>query len=140
MKRIYYVLLILAVLAGPGCKNSKTNSDSRDKKMKIATNKSGVSLPDNLPKDVPIYPGSTANMTNQVQGINTVVLETSASLEKVVSFYEDKIKANGWKVNVNTKLAAANTIQASKDGDRKLIVTVVKKTRDGKTSIMLQYK
>lgn len=78
---------------------SKGNLSYTDPKtgqtLNIGTNK----IPDNFPKDFPIYPGSTVTSSlsgNTNQNGIWLTLVTSDSLEKVSSFYETSLKESGW--------------------------------------------
>jgi hypothetical protein len=61
-------------------------------------------IPDNFPKDFPIYPGSKPAGT--MSGSNTqkdslgfwVVFSTDDSLEKVKAYYDKQLKSNGWTI------------------------------------------
>jgi hypothetical protein len=62
-------------------------------------------IPDNFPKDFPIYPGSKP--TGTMSGSNSqkdsigfwVVFSTDDSIDKVKAFYDKEFKAKGWAVD-----------------------------------------
>src|SRR5262245_51502146 len=72
-----------------------------------------MSLPDNFPKDVPVYPGlkiSTA-MADRMSDSGTVIFAlTKNDLKPFEKFYTDKMPAEGWKMTNNVSVGA-QTVQ-----------------------------
>jgi hypothetical protein len=90
----------------------------------------GGEAPKNLPAWVPVYPGSTVqgamDATNEEGRTVSFSLSTEDSVDKVIEFYESKLRENGLKVTKN--LVEAN-------GERSGIVTGV--SEDDKQNITL---
>ncbi len=58
-----------------------------------------LKLPDDFPSDVPIYGGAkvTAVTTNKQEKSANVTLTSTDAKDKVMKWYEDKMKADGWE-------------------------------------------
>jgi len=82
----------------------------------------GVELPDDFPKDVPVYPSATilTSMTS-AEGI-MVSTQSTADPTQVVSFYKEKMEGEGWTVEAEMNMGPQRIISFTKD-DRKLMVT-----------------
>lgn len=99
-------------------------------------------LPDNFPKDFPIYPGakptgslSGNNQKEQSQGF-WIVMSTPDSLDKVKSFYAAALAKNSWTINNtmtindmstftvnNSSLSGGVTVNRGKD-DKATTITI----------------
>ena len=138
------VLLASGMVVGSGCGRSETVVDEqgnrttitdkaggvevtfegkKGEKVRIAGGEGGVALPDDFPKDVPVYPGSSATVTNTTPEVTNVVLMTADAAAKVSAFYQEKLPAAGWTTET-TNLPSGSVIGCSK-GDRELNVAVV---------------
>ena len=137
MKHIWMAAVILAIWLLTGCGRSTSvasedgssvsvseNGDGVEFTLRsgdagdvhVVANESGVSLPEDFPKDVPTYPGATVTAsTTMPQGMN-VSLKTADPVSKVVSFYQKHLKANGWKVQTALNGPERNMAIARKDG------------------------
>lgn len=115
----------------------KTNiKDLEEGKMTFTDEKTGATvdvgsgkMPDNFPKDFPVYPG--AKVTSSLSGGQTdkgngfwLTLSTPDALDKVTAFYKTSFAANGW------------TVEASYTGSGTTTQTVKKGTMSGSVSIM----
>jgi len=75
-------------------------------------------IPDNFPKDFPIY--TNAKVSSSYTAPDTekgiwLTLTTADSSEKVVSFYTGKLKENGWSQTSTTDPADGTIFTVSKD-------------------------
>jgi hypothetical protein len=67
-----------------------------------------VRLPDEFPKDIPTYPGAKATTATVVVEAVNVSFTTADPVNKIVKFYEDAMKKQGW-----TRETGFNTGEAS---------------------------
>jgi len=72
-------------------------------------------VPANFPADIPIYPGAGLISDSAIGNDQTVLLQTTDSLEKVVDFYRRQLKSDGWKISSIRDKGDKTVIQASKD-------------------------
>lgn len=113
-------------------KDSKTGAE-----VNIGTDK----IPDNFPKSFPIYPGSkvAGTMSGNNEGNKKgfwITLTTGDSLQKVVDFYQSKLKENGWSVKTTMQVgdSAIYEVQQNQLGGS---VTIARGKSDKETSIMI---
>ena len=68
--------------------------------QKVEINPNGGKMPDNYPKDMPVYDGSKVVMSTVVSEKNAknLILESPDSAEKIADFYKKGLESNGWKV------------------------------------------
>jgi len=106
-------------------------------KLNIGENK----IPEDFPKDFPVYPGASVtsslsgNQGDQKNGF-WLTLSTGDEVSKVVSFYEENLKKNGWTFDTTVGSGTGTNWVVSKD---KLsgYVTVDRPKDQDKTSIMI---
>jgi len=92
-------------------------------------------IPDNFPKDVPVYSPSQIKMTQVVDENKSVIsLTTSDEMAKVAAFYKKELAEQGWTIKNEMNMGVMSLIQAVKE-NRSLNLTVNKK--DGETTISL---
>lgn len=106
----------------------KTNlSDIENGKMTFTDPKTGATvdigsgkLPDNFPKEFPVYPG--AKVTSALSGAQSgsdngfwVTLSTADSLDKVNTYYKNQLASGGWTITT-TFTAGDTTTQTVKKG------------------------
>jgi hypothetical protein len=106
----------------------KTNiSDLEKGKVSFTDEKTGAKvdiggdkLPDNFPKDFPVYPG--AKVTGVISGSNQgasdglwVTLTTTDTLDKVSAFYTASLKTSGWKETATYTAGDTKTTTVTKD-------------------------
>jgi hypothetical protein len=152
MGRIYLTLLLATVLtvAGYGCSKSyrgpngenvtvgsdgnveMTATGKDGEKIRIAGGK-GISLPNDFPKDVPIYTGATPVSSINAKDGTMVTLQTTDPVEKVDEFYAKQLKDQGWTIE-NTIKTAESTNYANKKEKRTLNVSI---NGGGNTMIIL---
>ena len=96
-------------------------------------------LPDNLPEDFPLYPGSAPAQGRgvEVEGVEMSALQllTMDPPEAVYEFYREKFQSEGWEIEDNESLRGKNAISAS-NGKCKASVLVAP-TEDGGSDIFL---
>ncbi|MEO6907556.1 MAG: hypothetical protein ABI210_06660 [Abditibacteriaceae bacterium] len=102
---------------------------------KMAAGKS-VALPVHFPSDVPIYPGARIAIGSSNAEGATVGLETDDIRQKVVSYYEKKLAAQGWKIDKTTS-SKTNSIVQGKRGNRSCAIVITDRSKFAKTSISL---
>lgn len=84
----------------------------------------GGDLPDNLPSDIPIYPGSSVETSFVGAGEGIILgLATGDNVEKVTAYYKKELEKNGWIID-----ATINT-------DEGVVFTVTKEPRGGAISV-----
>ncbi|MFZ1933886.1 MAG: hypothetical protein WCB27_18600 [Thermoguttaceae bacterium] len=153
------IVLLLVVVFQPGCKRSTTvvgpkgekGTVSRDDEgtevafkgmngedVRSSTGKAGVALPAGFPADVPVYPQATPMTVATVHKETRVILTTSDPRQKVVTFYNGKMKENGWKSKASTELPQMTMLQGEKSG--RTMVVLISETSDGKVQITLSHK
>jgi hypothetical protein len=57
----------------------------------------GIKVPDDFPKDLPVYPRATPIVHQSIKEGRYLQLTTSDAADKVTTFYREKLKAEGWK-------------------------------------------
>jgi hypothetical protein len=128
-------MLLLTLAFQPGCKRSTTVGPKGEKgtvtkgaedtvnfkgmngeDVRSSTSKRGVALPADFPSDIAIYPKATPMTVATIGKETTVILTTPDSREKVVAFYKDKMKQNGWKSQSSTDMPQISMFQSEKAG------------------------
>lgn len=112
-----------------------------DNSMKVETEQGkietgdNVKLPSDFPNDVYIIEGAIkAVISDQASGGQTISIETNKSVEAVAADYQDKLKADGWKITGTMNFGDSASVIAEKD-DR--IVSVSAGNSDGKTIVTI---
>jgi hypothetical protein len=101
------VLIALLTILGFGCGKSSTyktkdgevkidrkgnqasyEMTTKEGKTKVTASESGVALPDNFPKDVPIFKGATVKLTSTQGNSQVVHLAVSVSVADGAKFYQ----------------------------------------------------
>ena len=97
-------------------------------------------LPENMPQDVPVYPGATVagswQVTEEEGGGLTLNLQTEDEVEKVVAFYKERLPEEGWEIKSEFQNEGAVVITVEK-GERGGWVSVSRE--EGKTVIGLMF-
>ena len=75
-----------------------------------------VSLPADFPKDVYVFEGKikTVIQSNETAGFS-VSIETDKAVESIKSIYEEKLKADGWKITGSMVIGDSITVVGEKD-------------------------
>ncbi len=122
-------------------------TDLEQGKLSITDKESGTTMdigsgkiPDNFPKDFPIYPG--AKVTSVLSGTNKakngfwVTLETGDSLDKVAAFYKSELAKNGWEVSA-TYTTEETMTEAVTKGKLEGNLTINRSSSADKTEIVI---
>lgn len=79
-------------------------------------------LPDNWPSDAPNYPGATITFSAAVNKTtentnegSSVTLSTKDETAKVVTFYKEELKKQGWEISEDANFNNITTLAAKKD-------------------------
>jgi hypothetical protein len=129
-------LLVIVVLE-PGCKRSTSVVAPKGEKaietkngegteipykgingedIRSAVGKQGVALPRDFPADVAIYPKATPIMVATKDKETAVLLTTTDSLQKTLTFYKGQLKQNGWKIKLSSDAPKVSLLQGEKEG------------------------
>jgi hypothetical protein len=154
MSRICIALLLAGVLTAGGCGSSDTYTGPNGEKVTVSKDgKSidvktagkgngkidisgggqGVALPDDFPKDAPVYPGATPISSIKSDDGMVVTLQTADAFDAVVDYYAKELEKKDWKTNSTLKLPTGTTYVNTKE-KRNLSVSI---TGGDKTMIML---
>lgn len=98
-------------------------------------------LPDNFPKDFPVYPGSkvtsAASSTEKGQGAGFwVTFSTGDAVDKVSAYYKSKLAANGWETT-GTYQAGDSATESITKGSWKGTLAIVKEGSAKETNIVV---
>jgi hypothetical protein len=125
----------------------KVNTDSKSGSFSVTDSKTGQTvnvgeqkIPDNFPKDFPIYPGakptgslSGSNSQDQSQGY-WIVLSSTDNLDKIKTYYDTNLTKNGWIVD-NTMKNADMNLYSVKKGNIAGALTITRANTDKETTI-----
>ncbi len=160
----YGIILIMVVLLFLGSSSCTKKTVYKDKEGSVTVEQKGESgkvtvkteegeaqieagkkLPENWPADMPVYKNAkiiSSSSINAEQGAASlnVAVETSDGVEKVKSYYEKNLPAEGWTISQTATTARAGEegaiITGTKD-ERTGIVTMRKKSGE-KTEVVIQ--
>jgi hypothetical protein len=140
------VCIVAAVLAGGACRRSTTytskdgsvtvekkgNGDAASMTFtgkngeKVSLDMSGGKVPDDYPKDMPVYEGTKVVMsqTSSEKHTASLVLESMDPAEKIADFYKKGLESNGWKIEGTMNMGQMNMFTASKE-KRQAVVQIV---------------
>lgn len=109
-----------------GVTGQKVKIDQKEDKFKIGNLSFGSGLPENFPKDIPIYPnaevgGFMTGKDNELSG-STTTLTSTASASDIYNYYKTNLENKGW------------TVTTSDLGDMKM-VSFQKEQRSGVVTI-----
>jgi hypothetical protein len=95
------------------------------------------SIPDNFPKDVPVYSPATVKMTQIIDDSKSVIsLGTQDDVSKVATFYKKELSAKGWSVKNEMSMGSMSLLHVQK-GSRALNVTVNKSDEETIISMVI---
>ena len=121
----------------------KANVDVNSGNVKVETDQGkfetgdNVKLPSDFPKDIYVVEGSVkAAITDQSSGSFTVSIETDKSVSDVATLYQDKLKADSWKITGTMNFGETSSVVAEKD-DRTVSVMASKSGSDSKTAVVI---
>jgi len=111
----------------------KVNLDTDAGKVQFKDNKTGqtvafgedLKLPSEFPSDVPIYGGVkvSAVSTNKNEGSANATMTSEDAKDKVLKWYEDKMKSDGWEEKSNSTINNVDFREYTK-GKAKLALSV----------------
>ena len=107
---------------------------SKDGKVDYTINSGpGAKIPDDFPRDIPIYKNARVNAGMSMAGSKTVILEMSDPGATVMEFYTDSLKADGWeqKTEMNT---GPMMVKNFEKGTRRVSINVMSDPQSGKTT------
>jgi hypothetical protein len=108
-----------------------TGKDGKTASLTFDQNK----VPDDYPKDIPIYSPAKVIMSQSVSDQNSrnLVMESTDPADKIVDFYKKGLDSNGWKTESNMTTAQMTMFTATKD-QRQVLLQIG--DNGGKRSIM----
>lgn len=143
MKSMKIRCAVLACLAlAMGCSRSTTykskdgsvtvEQKSGDTSSIVATDKDGKTvtvnigggkIPDDYPKDLPIYPGAktTAVQSTSEKHMVNLMLESGDAMDKIAGFYKSGLESNGWKIENSISTAQMTAFTAAKDNRQAIL-------------------
>jgi len=91
----------------------------------VAINMNGGKVPDDYPKDVPLYEGTKVIMSNSASEKHArhLMLESKDPADKIAEYYKKGLDSNGWKTEGTMNMGEMNMFTASKD-NRQLVVQI----------------
>ena len=101
---------------------------TKDGAVKVTASKAGVALPDDFPKDVPIYKGAVVQMTSTQGKMTLVHLNVSDPVADVLKYYQDELKSQGWEIQSTMNMGEGSMLTAKK-GDRECSAVVAKQDK-----------
>jgi hypothetical protein len=114
------------ITSATGGKNGEvtiTGTGMNNGKMQFSSSEKGVALPEDFPKDAPIYTGGVIIQNVSMPDGMMVMIKTNDSEEKIKDFYEKTLKEQGWESKAIMKMPQGTSMVNEKDG-RTLSVTI----------------
>jgi cytochrome c-type biogenesis protein CcmE len=98
---------------------------TKDGESTISYNKD--KLPDNFPKDIPIYSPASVQMSQIMDNGKTVMasLNTTDDMAKVAAFYKKALTQAGWEIKADMNMGNTFLVQGEK-GEQSLNVSATK--------------
>jgi hypothetical protein len=101
---------------------------TKEGNVKVAASETGVALPDNFPKDVPIYKGAVVKVASTQGKAMMVHMEVPASVPDALKFYQDQLKDQGWEIESTMNMGEGSMLSAKKT-DRQCTAMVLKQDK-----------
>jgi hypothetical protein len=161
MRRIQCIVLVLLVGGGAACSETTKNTPAKVqpktgiKSTQLVTKEGDpigdttevtATIPEDLPKDVPVYPGVKVFNAGSAAGTTFIAMESLAGAEQVTQFYKDSFAKSGWKTETKSGsprmgplVMKTHQLTATKD-QRTCFVTIMDDPNEGKTKITLQHE
>lgn len=123
-------------------------SDLEDGKMTFTDSKTGAKInigkgdvPNDFPKEFPLYPGYTvtSSLSGAQSGKNNgywLTLSTPDAVKKVADYYTSQLNKNGWTID-STFTADDTTTQTVSLGAWKGSLSITKDSSEGETQIII---
>ena len=97
-------------------------------------------IPENFPKDVPIYSPSQVKMTQVIDENKSVIsLTTSDEVSKVTAFYKKELEGQGWTLKNEMTMGNMSLLQGEKEG-RVLNLTINQKENETAIAVVVGAK
>ena len=112
---------------------------TKDGTVKFSTATSGVALPDNFPKDIPIYKGAKVQMASSQPKVSMVQLLVDAAAPDAAKYYQDELKAQGWEIESTTNMGDSSMVVAKKE-NRSCSVMAMKQDNGSLVQIAVEFK
>jgi hypothetical protein len=96
-----------------------------------------VDIPEEFPKDVPIFPGATpmASMSAADEGM-IVTFKSDEDQQDILDFYQSNLENDGWEILENPRFDRQLAFDAVKD-NRKVSVVVAGTKGDSRVSVIV---
>ena len=93
---------------------------------KVAITMDGGKVPDDYPKDVPLYAGAKVIMSNTASEKHAkhLVMESTDPADKIADYYKKGLESNGWKIEGTMNMGEMNMFTAAKE-NRQLVIQIV---------------
>ncbi len=96
-----------------------------------------VKIPEDFPKDIPVYKGAKALGSMGMPGGGTMLtLKTEDAVDKVSGYYKKAMVDEGWKITSNISMGPAVMMGCEKDG-RSAMVNIGTDEQEGGTVLSL---
>jgi len=109
---------------------------SKGEKVNVSASDKGVALPENFPNDIPVMPGAVVKMAMASGGNLSVHFSVKASPADAMKFYEDNLKAKGWKIDATMNMGDATMVSAEKE-KRKCVLNIAKEDGGAIVQVMV---
>ena len=110
----------------------------KEKDGSVVVSGEGVKIPEDFPKDVPVYPGSklssAVSAAQSGSAGHMVTLQTADPPAKVAAFYKSKF--SGWQVKMEMS-SGGGKVLLLESPDEKRSITVVANPAGGQTTVTL---
>jgi hypothetical protein len=85
----------------------------------------GGKVPDDYPKDVPLYEGTKVIMSNTASEKHAkhLVMESKDPADKIADYYKKGLESNGWKIEGTMNMGQMNMFTAAKE-NRQLVIQI----------------
>lgn len=103
-----------ATVTAEGDKTTVTIKGAKGEMVQFAQDGGDVPLPQGFPADLPLYPSAKVTTGTKTGETMMVGLESGDPVRKVAAFYEDKLAANGWKIQQTTNTADGGMVFGAK--------------------------
>lgn len=98
-------------------------------------------IPDDFPKDIPVYPGLKLQMVQTIESGKSYMVQGNSgdAVEKAAAFYKKEAAAQGWTEQSSMNQAGDNPMQmfTYAKGERTLTVMIMRDSSENRTSISL---
>lgn len=103
----------------------KEKMEIRDKESGQVFNlQVGEKIPENFPKDAPIYSPATVVSSMVLGPMKMLSLETTDSKDAVLDFYKSKLTGDGWKEMANMGMSEKDAMMMYQKDNRQLTITL----------------